>query len=93
MLEQEQTAQSTGLADPNQNGYDELITDSRTPELHEPSLREYELSIRFLSSGVVVSIGCKQIAFETIDKAMEEINAYIKNPKASYEKWNKIFIK
>lgn len=56
------------------------------------SLKDYELNIRFLSSGVLVSIGCKQIAFETIDRAMEEINAYVKNPKASYEKWNKIFI-
>ncbi len=41
------------------------------------ALREYEISIRFLSRGCIVSVGCKSIAFEDVSKAMEEINAYV----------------
>lgn len=54
-------------------------------------LREYELSIRFLSVGCVVRVGCKEIPFESVDRAMQEVDDYVRDPYASTEKWSKIF--
>lgn len=54
-------------------------------------LREYEVGIKFLSRGCVVRVGCKEIAFTSIDEAMLELNNYIRDPHASTEKWNRIF--
>ena len=54
------------------------------------ALREYEISIRFLSRGCVVNVGCKEIAFESVEKAMEEINNYVANPYDQQQRWRKI---
>lgn len=54
-------------------------------------LREHEITIRFLSVGAVVRVGCKEIAFTSIIKAMEAINDYVHNPKEVTDKYNKLF--
>ena len=54
-------------------------------------LREYEIGIRFLSVGCVVSVGCKQIPFRSIKEAMVEVNKYVENPYEEVKKWNSIF--
>jgi hypothetical protein len=54
------------------------------------ALRDHEIRIRFLSRGCVVSVGCKEIAFESVEKAMEEINNYVANPYDQQQKWRKI---
>lgn len=54
-------------------------------------LRDYPISIRFLSLGCLVQVGCKEIAFTSIEEAMKEVNAYVANPKASTDKFNKLF--
>ena len=56
-------------------------------------LREYEIRIKFLSLGCIVRIGCKEIAFTSIEEAMKEVNAYVANPKESTERYNKLFNK
>lgn len=53
-------------------------------------LREYEISIRFLSRGCIVKVGCKEIAFEDHTNAMAQINAYVNNPWEEQKKWRKI---
>ena len=55
-------------------------------------LREYEISIRFLSRGCIVKVGCKEIAFEDITKAMAEINDYVLggNTYEAQKKWRKL---
>lgn len=54
-------------------------------------LRQYDINIKFLSSGCLVTVGCKSIAFSTIDEAMHQLNEYVKHPLKASEKWNKIF--
>lgn len=55
------------------------------------ALRDYEISIRFLNRGCIVSVGCKSIAFEDVSKAMEEINAYVCGDTYKVQKkWRKI---
>jgi hypothetical protein len=54
-------------------------------------LREHEISIRFLSLGCIVRVGCKEIAFTSIEDAMKEINTYVANPKASTDRFNQLF--
>lgn len=56
----------------------------------EEALREYEVSIRFLNRGCVVSVGCKSIAFESVEVAMNAINDYVANPYEKQNEWRKI---
>jgi len=57
------------------------------PEL----LRDYEINIRFLSRGCIVRVGCKEIAFEDVNKAMAEINEYVTgNTWEVQQKWRKL---
>jgi hypothetical protein len=53
-------------------------------------LKEYELRIQFLSRGCVVHVGCKAIAFETVESAMKEVNEYVNNSYETQRKWRKI---
>jgi hypothetical protein len=54
-------------------------------------LRDYEINIRFLSVGCVVSVGCRQIPFTNVGDAMVEVNKYVQNPTQERERWYKIF--
>lgn len=54
-------------------------------------LREYGISIRFLSVGCIISVGCKEIPFTNVGEAMEELNKYVNNPYEEQKRWNKIF--
>jgi hypothetical protein len=55
------------------------------------ALRDFEISIKFLNRGCIVSVGCKSIAFEDVSKAMEEINAYVCGDTYKVQKkWRKI---
>lgn len=55
------------------------------------ALREFEIRIKFLNRGCVVSVGCKDIAFENVASAMEEINAYVCGDTYKVQKkWRKI---
>jgi hypothetical protein len=55
------------------------------------ALREYEIRINFLHRGCIVHVGCKQIAFEDVTKAMAEINAYVTGDTWEVQqKWRKL---
>ena len=54
-------------------------------------LREYEIRLRFLSVGCLVSVGCKDIPFRDIKEAMDYINKYVENPYEEGMKWREIF--
>jgi len=73
------------------------MTETDGPTLKEkyrPSnleaLREYELGIKFLHRGCIVRVGCKEIAFESVENAMKAINDYVANPWEEQQKWLKI---
>ena len=57
---------------------------------NKEALREYEVRIRFLGRGCVVSVGCQDIAFESVKNAMDAINEYVANPWDEQQKWKKI---
>lgn len=57
---------------------------------NQESLREYELRIQFLNRGCIVHVGCKSIAFETVESAMAEVNEYVNNTWECQLKWRKI---
>jgi hypothetical protein len=54
-------------------------------------LRDYEINIRFLSVGCIVRVGCKEIAFTSIEEAIQEVNEYVANPRLLEQKYNKLF--
>jgi hypothetical protein len=57
------------------------------PLTKQQLLAEYEIRIRFLAKGCVVSVGCKELAFGTIQGAMEAIEKYIEDPQNVGDYW------
>jgi len=53
-------------------------------------LQEYDMRIEFLSRGCIVRVGCKSIAFESVESAMKEINEYVNNAYEIQNKWRKL---
>ena len=54
-------------------------------------LRQYDISIRFLSRGCVVKVGCKEIPFEDVSDAMAHLNEYVSGDTYEVQKkWGKI---
>ena len=68
----------------------ERTTDGWRPARAE-MLREYPITIEFLTIGCIVSVGCKRIPFTAIAEGMKELNAYVEDPIASKDKWEKLF--
>lgn len=54
-------------------------------------LRDYEISIRFLSVGCIIKVGCKEIPFTSVNEAMNKLSLYVKDPYEEGEKWRKVF--
>lgn len=54
-------------------------------------LRNYEIGIKFLSSGCIITVGCKQVAFSTTTEAMKAFTDYINDPYETRQRWEKIF--
>lgn len=50
-------------------------------------LQEYEVNIEFLSVGCTIRVGCKKIAFNSIEEGMKALNEYVTNPLATKEAW------
>jgi hypothetical protein len=78
-------------------GRESMDQEAKTPETKEwrPSnqeaLQEYEINLRFLSRGCVIRVGCKEIAFEDVNKAMAEINEYVTGDTYEvHKKWRKL---
>jgi hypothetical protein len=55
------------------------------------ALKDYAISIDFLTIGCIVRVGCKSVPFTSTDEAMKELNAYIKNPIEARKVWEKRF--
>ena len=53
-------------------------------------LREYEISLRFLHRGMIIRVGCKEIAFSDTKEGLEELNKYLTNPNEEQTKWRKL---
>ena len=77
---------------PTPTRYDEPCCEK---EQWQPSrqecLRDYEVKIRFLTLGCIVSVGCKEIPFTTIKEGMEALNQYVAKPWETREIWEKRF--
>jgi len=54
------------------------------------ALQQHEIRIRFLSRGCIVSVGCKEIAFQDLSDAIHEINKYFTCPYETQQEWREI---
>ena len=59
--------------------------------LRQECLRDYQVGIKFLSIGCIISVGCKEIPFTTIKEGMEALNQYIAKPYEVRQVWEKRF--
>jgi hypothetical protein len=50
-------------------------------------LRQYNIQIKFLSRGCVITIGCKEIPFSDVTEAITCLSRYVSNPKEEAESW------
>ncbi len=55
------------------------------------ALKSYNIQINFMDRGCVIQVGCKSIAFESVEQAMAELVNYSKNPEVVQEKWRREF--
>lgn len=64
-------------------------------EKYKPSrmeaLRRYNISIRFLDRGVMVTVGCKEIAYESISAFLQSFEVYMGDPYKIQGEWEKFF--
>jgi len=72
------------------DSYESGISNLDNVASNQQALQEYEIGIRFLSRGCIVNVGCKTIAFETVESAMKEINEYVNNTYETQQKWRKL---
>jgi hypothetical protein len=70
---------------------DNGMTEKQWKPSRQECLREYEVKIRFLALGCIVSVGCKEIPFTTIKEGMEALNEYVEKPYETRQIWEKIF--
>lgn len=74
-----------------------IIEQVYAKEAYKPSrsecLRDYQISIRFLSIGCVIEVGCKSIPFSTIAEGMKALNDYVANPYEVRKVWENRFSK
>lgn len=58
---------------------------------HKPSrqksLQEYEIILRFLSKGMVIHVGCQQLAFSDVNEGIAELNKYLESPYDEQQRW------
>ena len=57
----------------------------------EQALRRYEITLRFLDRGMIVRVGCKEIAFSSNKEGLDALNKYIANPWDEQNNWEKSF--
>jgi hypothetical protein len=81
----EQASSQTGVV---QEEYFKNEEDLQRENYHQ--LRNHEINIRFLSRGMIIRVGCKEIAFETIVDGMQALDDYIANPYEETKQWLKI---
>jgi hypothetical protein len=56
-------------------------------------LRDYQVGIKFLSIGCIISVGCKEVPFATIKDGMKALNDYVANPYETRTIWQERFAK
>jgi hypothetical protein len=57
----------------------------------EQALRRYEITLRFLDRGMVVRVGCKEIAFSNSQEGIDALNKYIADPYNEQVRWEQSF--
>lgn len=72
-------------------GINSLIQEKEYRPTNEQALRRYEITLRFLDSGMFVRVGCKEIAFSSNLEGIDALNRYIANPFDEQVKWEQIF--
>ena len=91
-MQDEQNMAMAGMPNPEVREMPQPLMD--VPQEHRPStksiLRDFEIRIKFLDRGCVVSVGCKDIAFENYIEAIAALNKYVTNPWEEQQVWRKI---
>jgi hypothetical protein len=65
------------------------MIEERKPS-RQRSLQEYEITLRFLSRGMVIHVGCQQIAFSDVAEGLAELNKYLESPYDEQQRWLKL---
>jgi hypothetical protein len=60
----------------------ELSEEQREHRRRIEILKNWEIKIHPLDRGCTVSVGCKSVAFDSVDTAMEAVKQYVYNPVA-----------
>ena len=65
---------------PTTSSQGELSKEQREHRRRIEILKNWRIEIQALDRGCIVSVGCKNVAFESIDTAMEMVKRYVDDP-------------
>ena len=74
----------------------EQIVESETQDYNPPkgrALKEYDVRINFHDLGMTIHVGCRSVAFSSIEDGMKALNEYIANPYEKQRYWIDTFNK
>jgi hypothetical protein len=66
---------------------DGLLPKLKSERSQQSYLKEYEIHLRFLSRGMIIRVGCKEIPFTSIEAGMKALHNYIDSPPVEGRKW------
>lgn len=83
--------QNTGLSSGESPAVESAL---KVPDYtNQQLLQHYDIKIRFLSVGCIVTVGCKEIPFEDNITALRAIESYVTDTKNAIKYWEEKFSK
>ena len=53
-------------------------------------LKKWDITIKVITIGCIISVGCKSFAFSTLEEGLKELQEYYKDPAKLVNKWERI---
>ena len=70
------------------NGYDAPKRSCISKEIQDINvLKSYDITMKFMDQGMLISVGCKSFAFSTREEGLTKLNEYLNDPEKVREQW------
>lgn len=72
---------------------EEVLTRCSDTPTKTEILKRFDVTLKFLDSGMFIRVGCREIAFSSVEEGMKALNAYVSDPNVETEIWSEKFNK
>jgi hypothetical protein len=70
-----------------QNNYYHTVTTTDIPSFNFESYSNLDITIKPLTYGYQINIGCQSFAIENVDRLLFLLEAYLKDPETTVKNW------